>query len=245
MACTKTTPRPQKSFLKRNTMTTAVKPVVIEERNVSSDAPDVSNVARLPELESVPDADVVTPGKRVPKKKGKELDMSKFRVENVSAISPTKKKMGNFVNVMGLAGGIVVLYGFKIKSDSEDKPFFKFVKADIAEGLSDVLIKKESKNAGIVKNLGISVMCPRRGFGHAVGEYPWMQFVHVLPVGTENTSEVRRDLQKRFISYLENTKHDPRYTYGLKFNYGQELTNPNEPLQVNTALTDKDTAVLF
>lgn len=173
------------------------------------------------------------------------MDMSKFRVERFSAISPTKKQMGNFVNVMGLAGGIVVLYGFKIKSDSEEEPFFKFVKADIAEGLSDVLIKKESKNAGIVKNLGISVMCPRRGFGHAVGEYPWMQFVHVLPVGTENTSEVRRDLQKRFISYLENSKDDPRYTYGLKFNYGQDLTNPNGPLQVNTSLTDEDTAVLF
>ena len=200
-------------------------------------------------MEMVP----TTTTKRVPKKKGKKFDMSKFRVEKFAPISRNKRTTGNFVNVIGLAGGVILGYIVKIGRDHEEEPFLRYVKDDFREGLSDALLKRDTDKSAIVKNIGISLMCPRRATdGSAMSQNPqknsdfnWMQFVHVLPVTKENTSEERRDFQKRILSYLATSEHDNRYSYAMKFNMGEDLTNPNGPLQVSSTLTNEDAAILF
>ena len=227
---------------------TVMSTVTLDENSVLT----TDSVARLvPPSPAAASASSST--KRIPKKKGKKLDMSKFRVDNFAAITIKKKSLGNYVNVVGLAAGVMVAHVVKVSREGEEEPFLRYFKDDIRDGLNDMRLKVDSPKAAIVKNLGICLMCPRRAIdGGPMAQndrdhkdYHWMQFVSVLSHPDLNTPETRRKFQQKVVDYLMTNEQDERYTYPMKFHLGEDLSNPNGLLQVSTNLTNSDAAILF
>ena len=181
-----------------------------------------------------------------PKKK-----VSKF-ARKPKAFIPTTGTNGHYVFAAELRQGIFVTWLSQLRNGKYVEPFSKDWKDAVEKGLSDKNQKITTIEGKMVHELGIIMLCCRRGPNGTElhqsdkKKYPWMQCVHIIPPELEGEDILKwrsdiHDKTKKFVQKVD----DEKSTWGSRYERGRDLTERDLIQRVDSRLRDEDIAKLI